>query len=102
MLAQRIIFPKSSSIEFSPKVGRQLSPLAEITDVEAKCLQKMLDLAVEHKAMSPKMQIFCGISPDIVQCKGGLQLIFKSTDGSPACVKPKTAEKLIQRGWASS
>ena len=36
-----------------------------------------------------------------VICKQGLELIFKSSNGSPACVKPKTAEKLIERGWAS-
>lgn len=34
---------------------------------------------------------------DIV-CKEGFVKIFKH-DGSPACVKPKTAEKLIERGW---
>ncbi|MDE2589398.1 MAG: hypothetical protein KGL95_07010, partial [Patescibacteria group bacterium] len=31
----------------------------------------------------------------------GLQLIFKREDGSPACIKPDTAQKLVQRGWAS-
>lgn len=37
--------------------------------------------------------------PVDVICKDGLQLIFKSTGGLPACVKPKTAEKLVERGW---
>lgn len=32
-------------------------------------------------------------------CREGLQLIFKSTDGSSACVTSDTAEKLIIRGW---
>ncbi len=27
---------------------------------------------------------------------------FKSTDGSPACVKSETKAKLIERGWASN
>ncbi len=31
-------------------------------------------------------------------CKSGFVKIFKH-DGSPACVKPKTAEKLVERGW---
>jgi hypothetical protein len=32
-------------------------------------------------------------------CKQGFEKIFKY-DGSPICVKPKTAEKLIERGWS--
>ena len=51
--------------------------------------------------LSPKHQLKNGILPEEIICKGGLELVFKSTDGSPACVKPKTAEKLIERGWAS-
>ena len=37
-------------------------------------------------------------SKDMV-CRGDLQLIFKSTDGSSACVTSNTSEKLIKRGW---
>jgi len=48
----------------------------------------------------PKIQLENGILSEDITCKDGLELIFKSTNGSPACVKPKTAEKLIERGWA--
>jgi len=48
---------------------------------------------------SPKHQIVNGVLPKDVICKEGLELIFKSTDGTPACVKPETATKLIERGW---
>ena len=48
----------------------------------------------------PLKQVKNGIKPTHVICKSGLNLIFKSTDGSPACVKPLTSEKLIERGWA--
>jgi len=34
-------------------------------------------------------------------CRPGFVKIFKY-NGSPACVKPSTAEKLIERGWARS
>jgi serpin B len=34
-----------------------------------------------------------------VECQKGLELIFKASDGSPACVKPETKQKLIERGW---
>jgi hypothetical protein len=33
-----------------------------------------------------------------IVCKEGFVKIFKH-DGSPVCVKPKTAEKLLERGW---
>lgn len=57
-------------------------------------------IPVEKKEISPRKQVLSGINPQDVICSGGLELIFKSTDNSPACVKPSTAEKLIQRGWA--
>ncbi len=47
---------------------------------------------------SPLKQIAQGTPPDEVICNEGLQLIMKN-NGSPACVKTTTAEKLIERGW---
>ncbi len=35
-------------------------------------------------------------------CKEGFTLVVKSSNNSPACVKPETKIKLIQRGWAIS
>jgi len=54
---------------------------------------------VSSLSNSPKQQIADGVLPKDVICKEGLELIFKSTDGTPACVKPETAKKLIERGW---
>ena len=54
------------------------------------------------KLFSPKHQLKNGFLPEEIICKEGLVLVFKSTDGSPACVKPATKQKLIERGWASS
>lgn len=53
------------------------------------------------KVLSPKQQLKQGISPEEIICKEGLELIYKPNN-SPACVKPSTAEKLVNRGWASS
>jgi len=50
--------------------------------------------------ISPRNQIAIGISPDSVICREGLELIFKATNGSPACVTSETLIKLVQRGWA--
>ena len=49
---------------------------------------------------SPKQQIAHGNLPENIFCRDGLELIFKSTDGTPACVKPQTVQKLMERGWA--
>jgi len=51
------------------------------------------------KYLPPLKQINNDISSKGVLCNEGLELILKSTDNSPACVKPQTAEKLVQRGW---
>lgn len=51
--------------------------------------------------LSPLKQFESGISPQDVKCKEGLQLVLKAEDGSPACVKPDTVSKLVERGWAS-
>jgi len=64
---------------------------------------KELTIIKGHEAISqdsPLKQISSGIDPYSVTCKEDFELVFKSTDNSPACVKPSTAEKLIQRGWA--
>jgi hypothetical protein len=54
------------------------------------------------KNMSPRAQMHSGIEPIEVVCKQGFELLLKANDGSPACVKPSTVQKLIERGWANS
>jgi len=54
------------------------------------------------EGLSPKQQVEEGILPTDVICKDGLELIFKSKNNSPNCVKPNTAKKLVERGWAAS
>ncbi len=51
---------------------------------------------------SPLQQYKSGTIPNQVQCNNNLQLIIKAEDGSPACVKPDTANILIERGWAKN
>ena len=48
----------------------------------------------------PLKQISDGIKPENVTCAEGLQIILKSGNNLPACVKPDSVEKLIERGWA--
>jgi len=49
----------------------------------------------------PLKQFKDGIDPSVIHCNDKLVLIQKY-DGAPACVKPETKEKLIERGWARS
>jgi hypothetical protein len=48
----------------------------------------------------PLKQIVDGIAPENVTCTEGLIIVLKASDNSPACLKPTSVEKLIQRGWA--
>ena len=53
----------------------------------------------DGKLSSPKKQVSQGIDPVAVKCNEGLVLLIKH-NGSPACVRTHTAEKLFSRGWA--
>ncbi len=52
-----------------------------------------------NEILPPLKQITTGVNLQDVICAEELQLIFKSSDNSPACVKSTTAKKLIERGW---
>ncbi len=60
------------------------------------------DILLVKKILSPLKQIKNGMLFNDVECKRGLIQLFKSSNNLPTCVKPATAEKLIQRGWAMS
>ncbi len=65
---------------------------------------QLQNLPHEDLKVSPslKTQIKNGISPNSIICIEGLELIFKLRDNSPACVKPSSIIKLVERGWAIS
>lgn len=48
----------------------------------------------------PLKQISQGTPPDNVTCTEGLELVLKKSNGLPACVKPSSVAKLIDRNWA--
>jgi len=52
------------------------------------------------KELPPKKQTFAGISNENIYCREDYVLTFKATNNSPACVKPESIPKLIDRGWA--
>ncbi|OLE39399.1 MAG: hypothetical protein AUF74_02000 [Thaumarchaeota archaeon 13_1_20CM_2_38_5] len=51
---------------------------------------------------SPKKQIEQGVQYYNVKCNVGLVLMKKLSDNSPACVKPDTSQKLVERHWGAT
>lgn len=49
---------------------------------------------------TPLKQFRSGVSIEEIKCKEGLHLVMKKTNGNPACLRPETIPKLIERGWA--
>jgi len=75
--------------------------------VNVECEQ--LDVKIEKNKtnqvnliISPLKQMQSGVLAKNVDCKSGFELIFKATNGNPACVSPASATKLIAIGWASA
>ncbi len=56
---------------------------------------------ISDTLMTPRAQMLAGLSANQVMCKDGLNLVIKSADGSPACIKASTVHKLIERSWIS-
>lgn len=49
--------------------------------------------------LSPLKQIQSGVLPQDVKCKANFVLIINSKNNLPACVKPTTEPRLLERGW---
>jgi hypothetical protein len=63
------------------------------------------DFSKEQKSFnksSPFGQLKLGIAIDLIQCKEGQELVIKTTNSFPACVKIENVEKLRDKGWAIS
>jgi len=55
---------------------------------------------IQSDTLSPLKQLQSGITINNIQCRENFILIPKH-DNSPACVKPETISKLIERGWTT-
>ena len=49
--------------------------------------------------MSPRQQMESGTDPQDVECKPGMVLMIRATNGAAACVTSSTSEKLADAGW---
>jgi hypothetical protein len=50
--------------------------------------------------ISPHKQMKAGVPVDELECREGLNLVLKTSNGKAMCVKSTTAEKLIEKGIA--
>jgi hypothetical protein len=50
--------------------------------------------------VSPLKQLQAQIPASDIECVNSYKLVVKLEDDSPACVKPETATKLVEQGWA--
>jgi len=58
-------------------------------------------ITIEPESTKPPLkQINSGVEPTQVTCTEGLELVLKVSNGKPACLKPSSVSKLIERGWA--
>lgn len=55
--------------------------------------------ADSHDVMSPRKQMESGVDAEDVECKSGLVLMIRSSNGAAACVKSTTSMKLSGAGW---
>ncbi|MGQ0605782.1 MAG: PEFG-CTERM sorting domain-containing protein [Candidatus Nitrosotenuis sp.] len=84
------------------EVNSQVDAILEKLE-EAEGLLPMEEHEEEYEEvmMAPLKQIESGVAPEEVQCNAEMELIIKSSTGSPACVKSATAERLVQLGWGT-
>lgn len=59
-------------------------------------------IEINPNLWSPLKQFMSGIPVEEIKCKENLALVIKVSNGNPACVKPETKQKLIERGWAKN
>jgi len=85
------------------KVNKKLIELQADLDKE-EIRNQFMEKAKEFSMawLSPRHQIAAGIDAQMVECRDGFSLVMKISNEKPICVKESTAEKLIERGIATS
>ena len=51
--------------------------------------------------LPPKQQMLWLADLSDISCRPGMELVFKVSNNEPKCLSPDSAEKLVQRGWAT-
>ncbi len=69
---------------------------------DKEMMEKESSMMEKNNIDPPKNQLKLGVMMKDIKCKEGLELIFNARNWSPACVKPASAQTLMQWGWAAS
>jgi hypothetical protein len=89
----------ASSDDINPHIDAILEKLEEAETLVLGSMER--EEENEYDDLAPLKQVDAGIEPEDVTCSSGMELVIKNSNGSPACVKPETAERLIQLGWGT-
>ena len=65
------------------------------------CGDKLCEELEGDSGISPLKQFNEGISLEKIRCKQGFELVLKTSNNHPACVKESSLDILVQRGWAT-
>lgn len=72
-----------------------------LSSISLELVSGQIDNSNSRIQESPLKQFKSGVKAQDVKCQTNyFILIIKSENGSPACVKPNTAQKLVELGWA--
>jgi hypothetical protein len=88
----------SAQWDFVPQPGEYRMNMHISENGEGSGISTRFFVIDSNDTPSPLKQIQLGITFNKIQCKHNLVLIQKY-DYSPACVKPETKQKLVERGW---
>jgi len=94
----KTVFCKVQVGQFTYSVLRDVNPSIDQTPTYCNVISdKTKD---GHEVFfSPRIQMKLGMEFIDITCSQGFSLIEKYSGNSIACVKPSTADKLIERGW---
>ncbi|MBI5147281.1 MAG: hypothetical protein HZA84_08740 [Thaumarchaeota archaeon] len=87
------------SLKLTFEVEKGYSPTRIQTSVYARECKVAPPEDTHYKLNSLKTQLENGILPQKIICKQDQTLIFKTSDRSPACVKPETKKILAERSY---
>jgi hypothetical protein len=70
----------------------------EKQELRAEFIEKAKDMRLAW--ISPRQQVTAGIDVVEIECREGLSLVMKTSNGLPMCVKANSALKMIENGFA--
>jgi hypothetical protein len=87
--------------EISAQIDAILEKLSQAEGLVETAHEEEHEEESEYSDLPPLQQVESGVAAEEVVCGSGMELLIKNSNGSPACVKPTTAERLIQLGWGT-